>query len=102
MNELAGMLCNDRDAEWTQEGAKTIAEYLCELDEESGNSTELDLVTVRTGFNEYASYAEAAAESCDWSPGQELDDEQLEEDAKGYLQTNAFTIELRNDVIVHC
>jgi hypothetical protein len=54
------MLTNDHDADWGYSGAHAIAEHLKQIEEDTGEEMELDLVAIRCDFARHDSLS-------DWS-----------------------------------
>jgi hypothetical protein len=54
-SDIARALKSDRNAAWTWDGAKALAEYLEEYEESTGEEMELDVCAIRCEFSEYAS-----------------------------------------------
>ena len=61
-SEIAGALIKDEYANWSQNGALALAEYLEEYEESTGEELALDPVAIRCEFSEYESAIEAAAQ----------------------------------------
>jgi hypothetical protein len=59
--DVANALAKDEYANWSQNGALALAEYLEEYEESTGEELELDPVAIRCEFSEYESVNEAAA-----------------------------------------
>ena len=93
-SQIADALRNDSNASWSYSGACALAEYLDNLDEETGEETELDVVGVRCEFTEYDSALEAAQDH-----GYEVDQE---ENALEWLQGETEVIEFQGGVIIQC
>jgi len=53
--EIADALKRDENAAWSWQGAKALAEYLEEYEEQSGTEMELDVVAIRCDFSEHTS-----------------------------------------------
>ena len=90
--EAANILFNDEFAGWTYGAAYALAEYLEELEEETGEEMELDRIALRCEFSEYKN----ALEAVDGIP----DAGNTEESALEYLQCNTITIEFEGGIIV--
>ncbi len=56
--EITDALTNDENAAWSYNGAKALAEYLEEYEEDCGVELELDVVALRCEFTEFASLEE--------------------------------------------
>lgn len=52
-SDIASQLRSDEYANWTQDAAWVLAEYLINLSEDMGQDIELDPVAVRCEFSEY-------------------------------------------------
>jgi len=104
--QVADILKQDEDAGWSYEGAKALAAHLCEMDEELGGDTELDLVSIRCDWSEYASAQDAASQySWEFSGDEdEIDLEELdalkEESALEYLHDRTQVIEFKGGLII--
>ena len=59
----ARRLHEDENAGWSYAGARALVEYLEELEDETGEEIEFDVVALRCEYAEYGS-AEEAVESC--------------------------------------
>jgi hypothetical protein len=104
--EIADALQDDSNANWSYEGSKALAEYLNEIDEQSGEDTELDVVAIRCDWSEYQS-AQDAASNYSWEyEGDEEDidpeelDELKEDSALEYLQDRTQVIEFNGGIII--
>ena len=104
--EIAHALQDDSNAGWSYEGSKALAEYLDNLDQESGEDTELDVVAIRCDWSEYES-AQDAASNYSWEfdgDEDEIDPDELddlkEESALEYLQGKTQVIEFTGGIII--
>ena len=59
-HDITNALLNDKYAAWSYNGAKALAEYLEQYEEDCGIELELDVVSLRCEFTEYASLEEWA------------------------------------------
>jgi len=108
-HEIADALKSDDNANWSWNGAKALAEWLEELEEDTGEEMEFDRVAIRCDFSEYASLAEWAkdyyAEDC-WQDIDDLDieadasEEEIDDAIREHLQENTMFIEFEGGVIV--
>ena len=98
VSDIADALRNDDNAVWSYAGAVALAEYLDNLDEETGEETELDIVAIRCDFSEYGSAAEAYTQQTGDEPDGDDEDEK-EENALKYLQDNTTVIEFKGGII---
>ena len=101
------MLMNDPNANWGYSGAKALAEHLHQIEEDTGEEIELDLVSLRCDFARHDSLSEWAESyfglnkvSC--SLGFDFDDteESKEEKIRDYIQDHGTLIEFTGGVIV--
>jgi hypothetical protein len=106
VHQIADALKKDDYAAWSYEGSKALAEYLYEIDEQSGEDTELDIVDIRCRFSEYES-AQNAASEYSWEfdvDEKEIDpddlDEMKEESALEFLQDRTQVIEFKGGIII--
>ena len=60
--EAAEILLKDELAKWTSAAALALVEYYEALEEDSGESIELDTVAIRCDWTEYSSIEDAAAD----------------------------------------
>jgi hypothetical protein len=51
--EIAGLLMDDEYANWSRTGAYALAEYLEELEEDTGEEMEFDCVAIRCEWHEF-------------------------------------------------
>ena len=98
--EIADALSRDEYAGWSYEGAKALAEYLEQLEEDIGEEMELDVVAIRCDYSEYASATEAAENYQDNDHGDDMDDDEKEAAALKYLQDNTTVIEFDGGIII--
>lgn len=54
--QIADLLKQDEYANWSYAGALALAEYLEELEEDTGEEIELDVIVIRCDFSEYESF----------------------------------------------
>ncbi len=57
--DIADRLLRDSNACWSRPGAFALAEYLQELEQDTGTSIEFDAVAIRCDFAEYPSAVDA-------------------------------------------
>lgn len=104
-SEAADLLMNDKYAGWTYHGARALVEHLEELEEETGEPIELDVVAIRCDYSEYSSAVDAASVLSDWEYrpdewGADYDQDEAEEHALQYLQDRTTVILFNGGVIV--
>lgn len=84
-NDIMDYLLDDAPKAWTRSGARAMAEWLEEMEEEDKYETELDTVAVRCSYSEYETVMEAASEY-DWEPDPTEFSDQHEAAARQYLE----------------
>lgn len=109
--EVANRLFCDKDAGWSYEGAKALAEHLEQLEEDCGEEMEFDQVAIRCDYAEYPSALEAArdhgfdgtADLYDANDNERQEDEiaeDLEEQAIAWLEDRTSVIRFDGGVIL--
>jgi hypothetical protein len=112
--DIAHALKSDKNANWSWDGARALAEYLEELEQDLGEEMELDVVAIRCDFSEstslqawaadhFRSHVEAVVEL-----GLDLDDhgaivedsEAIDEAIRSFIQDHGHLIEFDGGVIV--
>jgi len=93
-------LKTDENANWSWNGAKALAEYLEQLEEDTGEEMELDVCAIRCDFSEYASLE-------DWADDYGMDedildgeDEEREDKIRDYIQDRGQIVEFDGGIIV--
>jgi hypothetical protein len=108
-SEAADILFADKNAGWSYAGARALAEYLEELEEDTGEEIELDFVAIRCDFSESPSLQEWASDYfgtplAQWADkiGVETtaDDDTLDEAIRSHIQDHGQLIEFDGGVIV--
>jgi len=100
------MLCDDKNAKWSWDGAISLVDYLEELEQDAGEEMEFDLVAIRCEWSEYSSLEEAGKDlgiiSRAWtSDGMEEDEvEELWESIRDGIRDDGHLIEFDGGVIV--
>lgn len=103
--EVANLLRNDENANWSYEGALALAEYLERAEEDCGEEWEFNRVDIRCDWSEYATATECAGDyGWEWCNDDELtveeEEEAKEESALRYLHGRTTVIEFSGGVIV--
>lgn len=83
-SQIADALLADDNAAWTYAGARALAEYLEEYEDQTGEPLEFDRVAIRCEYSEYGSALEAAEEYGYIDEAEEEDE--IEEEATEWLQ----------------
>jgi len=112
-NEVTHILLQDDNAAWSYNGAKAMAEYLEQYEEDCETELELDVVAIRCDFSEYESLQDWAtdyftadqlvatfpiASNPDADDYADMDD--CDEEVRSYIQQNGQLIEFDGGVIV--
>ena len=102
-------LLADQYAAWTYAGARALAEYLEEYEEDTGEEMELDTVAIRCDYGQWEDLEdflsdcfgqdESGANSAIGADGSEDDDERAEL-IRNYIQENGTLIEFEGGIIV--
>ncbi len=109
--EITDALTNDENAAWSYNGAKALAEWLEEYEEDCEVELELDVVALRCEFTEYASLEEwltryygETLEEVFKSAGVDLDgdesDDELDELIRSHIFDHGQLIEFEGGIIV--
>lgn len=100
------MLLDDKNANWSYDGAIALCEYFEELEGDCGEEMEFDVVAIRCDWSEYASLEDAAKDRGmipkDWtSEGMEDGEvEELWESIRDGFRDDGHLIEFPGGVIV--
>jgi len=108
-SDIAHALKSDENAAWTWNGAKALAEYLEQLEEETGEETEMDVCSIRCDFSESTSLVDWATDYfTQWRGDLNIDedleegDEEIDDLIRSYIQDHGTLIEFDGGVIVSC
>jgi len=106
-SDIAHALKSDENAAWTWNGARALAEYLEEYEEETGEEMELDVVAIRCDFSEYSSLDDWAREyfsASIWEEELDIesddDDDAVADKIREYIQDHGTVIEFDGGIIV--
>ncbi len=104
-SDIAGSLYADDNASWSWIGAKAMAEYLEELEEQTGEELELDVVAIRCDFAEWESLSDWAHDyfSNAWEElglDESAETEEFEAAARAYIEDHGQLVEFSGGVIV--
>lgn len=100
-NDIMDYLLDDAPKAWTRSGARAMAEWLEEMEEEDKYETELDVVAVRCSYSEYESVQEAASEY-GWEADPTEFADQQETSARQYLEARTEIRLFSGGVLVLC
>jgi hypothetical protein len=107
-NQVADAFKSDQYAAWSYYGSLALASYLEELEQETGEELELDVVAIRCDYSEYES---ATLWAVDYfrddifaSMGIDLDGDETEDEreklVRGYIRDHGQLIEFTGGIIV--
>ena len=113
-SDVARALKSDENAAWTWNGAKALAEYLEELEEETGEEMELDVVAIRCDFSEYESLESWASDyfrnqadavgklglTLGMDGSIDEDSDEIDDMIRSYIQDHGQLIEFDGGIIV--
>lgn len=105
--EVADALLRDDNASWTYAGARALAEYMEELEEDTGEEIELDVVALRCDYSEHGSLREWAEDYfSDWKEDLSIDEADAEDDGlvddeiRKYINDRGQLIEFSGGIVV--
>jgi hypothetical protein len=115
-SDIARALWTDKTAAWTWNGARALAEYLEQLEEETGEEMELDVCAIRCDFSEFANLEAWAADYFRNQAGAvdklgltlgmdgsiDEDEDEVESNIRSFIRDNGQLIEFDGGVIVSC
>jgi hypothetical protein len=96
---VADLLIADNNANWSNAGARALAEYLEEMEEETGEEMEFDSVAIRCDYSEYESLAKWADEY-GFNIDEDEDQEAAEESIREYIADRGQLVEFDGGIIV--
>ena len=106
-NQIVEKLLADSNANWSRAGACALAEYLEEIEQESGQEMEFDAVAIRCDYAEHSSLSEWASEY--FAKGEaesglgiegDDDDEVKEQKTRDYISDHGTLLEFWGGIIV--
>ena len=98
--EAANILLKDDSAKWSYHAAYALVEYYEALEEDLGESIELDYVALRCEWSEYKSLVEWAQDygaDFDYAPA---DEDERDEEIRSYINEHGTLIEFDGGIIV--
>jgi hypothetical protein len=113
-SDIARALKSDENAAWSWNGAKALAEYLEQLEEDTGEEMELDVCAIRCDFSEFSSLeawaadyfrnqADAVGKLCltlGMDGSIDEDSDEIDDLIRSYIQDHGTLIEFDGGVIV--
>ena len=97
--QIAGYLMQDTNAKWSRSGAYALADYLQELENDTKEEMDLDVVAIRCDYSEFPSSVEAAGEY-GWAPEPDEYDDANEAAALSWLHDRTSVITFDGGVII--
>jgi hypothetical protein len=115
-SDIARALKSDENAAWTWNGAKALAEYLEQLEEETGEEMEMDVCAIRCDFSEFSSleawaadYFRNQADAVDnlgltlgMDGSIDEDSDEIDDLIRSFIRDHGTLIEFDGGVIVSC
>jgi hypothetical protein len=89
-----------RADQFTRAGLIALYDYLEELEADTGEEVELDVIALCCDYSEYATALEAAKDLSDYEVDEALTEEETEADALAWLNEQTSVIEFDGGVIV--
>lgn len=107
-SDIADALRRDENANWSPAGARALAEYLEQRDEDNGTETEFDRVEIRCDWSEYEGLRQWAEEyfgsisAWEAKLGIEPDTEpdEVDDEIRDYITERGVLIEFDGGIIV--
>ena len=107
-SQVADALLSDDNANWSYAGARALAEYLEQYEDDSGQEMEFDRVAIRCDFSEYEGLRQWAEEYfggiSQWESALRIDQDTLpdecDERIKDYIEERGMLIEFDGGIIV--
>jgi len=111
-SDIARALKSDEYAAWTWNGARALAEYMEQLEEDTGEEMELDTVAIRCDFSESASLQDwlkeyqgedclaVALERAGIDLNGDEEDEEIDDLIRSFIQDHGTAIEFDGGIIV--
>jgi hypothetical protein len=99
--QAASLLADDEYSSFSYHGALALAEYLEQLEQDTGEDMEFCNVAIRCDFTQYSSPQEAA-EDHGWEPDSHVadDGQECDADALQWLQDRTSVIEFEGGIII--
>jgi hypothetical protein len=104
--EIADRLFRDENASFSYAGAHALAEYLEQLEEDTGEEMEFDRVAIRCDYSEHSSLVDWAGDyfSGDWKESLSIEPEDSEDEndeaIRDYIRDHGTLIEFDGGIIV--
>jgi hypothetical protein len=103
--QIVDALYRDGENSFSYEGARALAEYLEQLEEDIGEEMELDVIAIRCEYTEYRNYQELNKEYSIIDFDNEYQDDDLDDDDKDDLiksevENNTSVIEFDGGIII--
>jgi hypothetical protein len=115
-SDIARALKSDENAAWSWNGARALAEYLEQLEEDTGEEMEMDVCAIRCDFSEFSSleawasdYFRNQADAVDklcltlgMDGSIDEDEDEINDLIRSFIQDHGTLIEFDGGVIVSC
>jgi hypothetical protein len=100
VSQTADMLMNDPNANWGYSGAEALAEHLHQIEDETGEEMELDVVAIRCDFARYDNLSEWAESYGLGFDNRDDDNEAKENKICAFIRNHGTLIEFNGGIIV--
>ena len=103
--DIADALFSDEYGGWSRAGAFAMAEWLEEMENQTGEQTTLDVVAIRCDFSEHESLQQWASDYggidyLELDTTEDTTDEELDDMIREYINDHGFLIEFDGGLIV--
>lgn len=99
-HDVAHELSSNKDNGFSYRGARALAEYLEQYEEETGEKIELDTVALRCEYSEYETALEAYSDYNTGTLDIDGDEEEMEEQALLWLEERTQVITFDGGIII--
>lgn len=106
-HQIVDRLFADKDAGWTWEGAKALADYLEQLEQDTGTEMEFDAVAFRCEYSEYGSLLEWAQQHFgdpdykeEFGFDEDTEEDDMDDPIRDYLNDHTTLIEFNGGIII--
>ena len=89
-----------RKDQFSYYGKKALFEYIESVEQDTGDETELDIVSLCCEFTEFATAFEAAKDCSDFNIDEELNEEEQEKQALQFLSDETTILQFKGGIIM--
>ena len=103
--QIADALYSDQYGGWTSRGARAMAEYLEQMEDDIGGEFELDVVAIRCDYSEHESLQDwASGYFSDWKSDlaidEDMDDDEIDDAIREYIADHGQIVDFDGGIIV--